>query len=221
MNIIVSQEIESVCPNFVGAAVEAQVVNTPYCAELWDEIHAIEEQFRKELTTESLKELSGIAATRRVYKACGKDPSRYRPASEQLIRRMLQGKEIYQIDTLVDLVNLASIAYGYSIGGFDADKFVGDTLTLGVGKEGEPYEGIGRGMLNIAGLPVYRDKQGGVGTPTSDNERTKMTIDTTHLVVLINGYDGNEERVADNARFIQKLIHKYCQSDGGKFFIYR
>ncbi|WP_036910229.1 B3/4 domain-containing protein [Prevotella sp. FD3004] len=221
MKIIVSQEIESVCPNFVGAAVEAQVVNTPYCAELWDEIHAIEEQFRKELTTESLKELSGIAATRRVYKACGKDPSRYRPASEQLIRRMLQGKEIYQIDTLVDLVNLASIAYGYSIGGFDADKFVGDTLTLGVGKEGEPYEGIGRGMLNIAGLPVYRDEQGGVGTPTSDNERTKMTIDTTHLVVLINGYDGNEERVADNARFIQKLIHKYCQSDGGKFFIYR
>ena len=221
MNIIVSQEIESVCPNFVGAAVEAQVVNTPYCAELWDEIHAIEEQFRKELTTESLKELSGIAATRRVYKACGKDPSRYRPASEQLIRRMLQGKELYQIDTLVDLVNLASIAYGYSIGGFDADKFVGDTLTLGVGKEGEPYEGIGRGMLNIAGLPVYRDKQGGVGTPTSDNERTKMTIDTTHLVVLINGYDGNEKRVADNARFIQKLIHKYCQSDGGKFFIYR
>lgn len=221
MKIIVSQEIESVCPNFVGAAVEAQVVNTPYCAELWDEIHAIEEQFRKELTTESLKELSGIAATRRVYKACGKDPSRYRPASEQLIRRMLQGKELYQIDTLVDLVNLASIAYGYSIGGFDADKFVGNTLTLGVGKEGEPYEGIGRGMLNIAGLPVYRDKQGGVGTPTSDNERTKMTIDTTHLVVLINGYDGNEERVADNARFIQKLIHKYCQSDGGKFFIYR
>ena len=89
MHIIVSQEIESVCPNFVGAAVEAQVVNTPYCDALWDEIHALEARFRSELTTESLKELSGIAATRRVYKACGKDPSRYRPASEQLIRRML------------------------------------------------------------------------------------------------------------------------------------
>ena len=138
MQIIVSQEIESVCPAFVGAAVEAQVVNTPYNAALWDEIHALEARFRSTLTTESLKELSGIAATRRVYKACGKDPSRYRPASEQLIRRMLQGKELYQIDTLVDLVNLASIAYGYSIGGFDADKFVGSTLTLGVGREGEP-----------------------------------------------------------------------------------
>ena len=221
MNIIVSEEIKQVCPAFVGAAVEAQVVNSPYSAALWDEIHRWEEQFRQQLTTESLKELSGIAATRRVYKACGKDPSRYRPASEQLIRRMLQGKELYQIDTLVDLVNLASIVYGYSIGGFDADKMVGDTLTLGIGREGEPYEGIGRGQLNIAGLPVYRDLQGGVGTPTSDNERTKMTLDTTHLLVLINGYDGQEDRVCQNAEFIQQLVRQYCQSDGGTITIYR
>lgn len=221
MKIIVSKEIESVCPSFVGACVDAEVENTAFSQALWDEIHEMEERFRRELTTESLKELSGIAATRRVYKACGKDPSRYRPASEALIRRMLQGKELYQIDTLVDLINLASIAYGYSIGGFDADKFVGDTLTLGVGKEGEPYEGIGRGMINIHGLPVYRDAEGGVGTPTSDHERTKITISTRHLVVLINGYDGREDRVADNARFIQELLRKYAHSDGGTYFIYR
>ena len=221
MKVIVSQEIKTVCPEFVGACVEAEVVNTPYSEELWKEIEALGNKFREELTTESLKEMTSIAATRRVYKLCGKDPSRYRPASEALIRRVLQGKELYQRDTLVDLINLASIAFGYSIGGFDADKFVGDTLTLGVGREGEPYEGIGRGMLNIAGLPVYRDAAGGVGTPTSDNERTKMTLDTTHLVVLINGYDGNEQRVADNARFIQELIRKYCQSDGGTVMLYR
>ena len=220
MKVIVSNEIESVCPSFVGAAVEAQVVNSEFCQPLWDEIHALEEKFRKDLTTDSWKELPSIAATRSVYKACGKDPSRYRPASEQLIRRMLQGKELYQIDTLVDLVNLASIAYGYSIGGFDADKFVGDTLTLGVGREGEPYEGIGRGIINIAGLPVYRDAEGGVGTPTSDHERTKMTLATTHLMVLINGYDGNEERVLANAHFIQDLLRKYCQSDGGTVTLY-
>lgn len=220
MKVIVSNEIESVCPSFIGAAVEAQVVNSDYCQPLWDEIHALGDKFRKELTTESLKQLPGIAATRRVYKACGKDPSRYRPASEQLIRRMLQGKELYQIDTLVDLVNLASIAFGYSIGGFDADKFAGDTLTLGIGREGEPYEGIGRGIINIAGLPVYRDAEGGVGTPTSDNERTKMTLGTTHLAVLINGYDGNESRVLDNAHFIQDLLRKYCQSDGGTVTLY-
>lgn len=220
MTIIVSQEIETVCPLFVGACVEAEVENTPFSQGLWNEIDQLSQHYRETLTTETLKDMSGIAATRRVYRTCGKDPSRYRPASEQLIRRMLQGKELYQIDTLVDLVNLASIAYGYSIGGFDADKFVGDTLTLGVGREGEPYEGIGRGVINIAGLPVYRDAEGGVGTPTSDHERTKMTLATTHLMVLINGYDGNEERVLANAHFIQDLLRKYCQSDGGTVTLY-
>jgi DNA/RNA-binding domain of Phe-tRNA-synthetase-like protein len=220
MKIIVSKEIEQVCPEFVGACVEAQVRNTSYHAELWDEIRRLGDKCRQELTTESLKELPSIAATRRVYKACGKDPSRYRPASEQLIRRMLQGKELYQIDTLVDLVNVASIAYGYSIGGFDADKFVGDTLTLGIGREGEPYEGIGRGMLNIAGLPVYRDAQGGVGTPTSDNERTKMTLETTHLVVLVNGYDGNRERVMANAEYLKELIIKYAAGSDCNITLY-
>jgi DNA/RNA-binding domain of Phe-tRNA-synthetase-like protein len=221
MKVIVSQEIKTVCPEFVGACVEAEVVNTPYSEELWKEIEALGNKFREELTTESLKEMTSIAATRRVYKLCGKDPSRYRPASEALIRRVLQGKELYQRDTLVDLINLASIAFGYSIGGFDADKFVGDTLTLGIGREGEPYEGIGRGLINIHGLPVYRDAQGGVGTPTSDNERTKMMLATTHLLVLINGYDGDERRVCQNAEYIQELLRKYCQSDGGTYFVYR
>lgn len=221
MKVIVSEEIEQVCPEFVGACVEATVVNSPYSETLWQDIDGFCNKFREELTTESLKEIASIAATRRVYKACGKDPSRYRPASEALIRRILQGKGLYQLNTLVDLVNLASIAFGYSIGGFDADKFEGDTLTLGIGREGEPYEGIGRGMINIQGLPVYRDAKGGVGTPTSDNERTKISEQTSRLLVLINGYDGNEQRVRQNAEYIQDLLRKHCQSDGGTYYIYK
>lgn len=221
MNIIVSEEIEKVCPGFVGAAVEADVVNSEYNAELWAEINDLGEKYKAEYTTETVKTISGIEATRRVYRACGKDPSRYRPAAEALIRRMLQGKELYQIDTLVDLINLASIAFGYSIGGFDADKFVGDTLTLGIGREGEPYEGIGRGMLNIAGLPVYRDAKGGVGTPTSDNERTKIELSTRHVLVLVNGYDGNEAQVKANAEYIIRLFEKYAQGCNCTYHIYR
>lgn len=221
MEIIVSNEIENVCPNFIGACVEAKVKNSQYCQDLWNEINTLGKEFKNKLTIETLKEISGIAATRRIYRICGKDPSRYRPAAEALIRRILQGKTLYQIDTLVDLINLASMKYGYSLGGFDADKFVGNTLELGVGKEGEPYEGIGRGMINIQGLPVYRDGIGGVGTPTSDNERTKITINTNHLLVLINGYDGNEALVKQNAEFVQQLIKRFCESDDGSYFIYK
>lgn len=221
IQIIVSKEIESVCPQFVGAAVEAQVVNTPYSEALWQEIHKLADEYRVQLDTTLIKErIPGITATRAVYKACGKDPSRYRPAAEALIRRLLQGKELYQIDTLVDLINLASIRFGYSIGGFDADKIAGDILTLGVGREGEPYEGIGRGMINIQGLPVYRDQQGGVGTPTSDNERTKIELSTTHLLVLVNGYDGNRAQVLANANYIQQLLRLFAQSDGGTVTVF-
>lgn len=219
MKVIVSDEIKSVCPKFVGAMLVADVVNTSHSEGLWAEINEACKNCKATLTTETLKEIPGIAATRRVYRVCGKDPSRYRPASEALIRRILQGKTLYQIDTLVDLINLASIFFGYSIGAFDADKFVGDTLTLGIGREGEPYEGIGRGMINIAGLPIYRDTQGGVGTPTSDNERTKIDINTRHLLVLINGYDGNEQRVRENAEYIQTMLCKYCQSKSNSYFI--
>ncbi len=216
MNIVVTDEIEHVCPDFVGAAVEASVSNTEYNEPLWQEINALGEEYRRTLSTETLKLMSGIAATRTVYKRCGKDPSRYRPSAEALIRRMLQGKDLYRIDTLVDLINLASIKFGYSIGGFDADKFVGNTISLGVGKEGEPYEGIGRGKINIAGLPVYRDSQGGVGTPTSDNERTKIGLGTTRTLILVNGYDGNRDNVMACAVFIQELLRRYADSDGGR-----
>jgi len=220
MKIIVSKEIEKACPVFVGACVEAWVENTRYSQPLWDEIHELCKEYHEVFDTINIKEMPSIAATRQVYKRCGKDPSRYRPAAEALIRRVAQGKELYQIDTLVDLINLASMRFGYSIGGFDASKFVGDTLTLGIGRAGEPYEGIGRGMLNIEGLPVYRDAEGGVGTPTSDHERTKIGIETKHLVVLINGYDGDEQHVRDNAEFILDRLKRYCKCEKGGYFIY-
>ena len=136
---------------------------------------------------------------------------RYRPSNEQLVRRTLQGKDLYQVDTAVDLINLASMKYGHSIGGFDRDKIEGETITLGIGKAGEPYEGIGRGVLNIEGMPVYRDAVGGIGTPTSDNERTKMSIGTTHLLALVNGYDGNQEQTRACADFIVELMEKYAK----------
>ena len=221
MKIIVSNEIELACPGFVGACVEAEVENTLYCEPLWEEIRQLCEEYKQRFDTVNIKEMPSIAATRRVYKACGKDPSRYRPAAEALIRRVVQGKELYQRDTLVDLINLASMRFGYSICGFDASKFVGDKLTLGIVKADEPYEGIGRGQINIEGMPVYRDALGGVGTPTSDHERTKISLATRHLLVLINGYDGDEEHVRDNAEYIKSLLQRFCNSDGGNYFIYR
>ena len=221
MEIIVSEEIKDVCPVFVGACIEANVCNTQYCDELWTEIGEMCGFIKERFTTETLKSVSAIAATRKVYKICGKDPSRYRPAAEALARRVLQGKNLYQKDTIVDLTNMASMISGYSLGAFESDKFSGDTLILGIGRDGELYEGIGRGLINIAGLPVYRDRDGGVGTPTSDNERTKIELGTQHLTVLVNGYDGNELNVSKTSELIIRLLKQYCNADNTNYFIYK
>ncbi|MBR4846450.1 MAG: hypothetical protein IKU98_08550 [Bacteroidaceae bacterium] len=215
MQIRCSEEIKQACPEFKGIALEAMVTNTPYSEELWQEIGRFTEEYRAKFTVDSIKEMPSIQATRTAYKRCGKDPSRYRPSGEALCRRLLRGLELYKVDTVVDLINLVSIASGYSIGGFDADKFEGDTLTLGIGRAGEPYEGIGRGELNIEGMPVYRDAVGGVGTPTSDNERTKLSLETTHLLAIVNGYDGDTIHLQETIDYMKALLEKYA---GGREF---
>ena len=214
--ISVSEDIKAKWPHYRGAAVYAEVKNSAYNEALWHEIGQFTEQLQASETTESIKQQSAIVATREAYRACGKDPSRYRPSAEALRRRLLRGLDLYRIDTLVDLVNLVSLRTGYSIGGFDADKIVGTELCLGIGRAGEAFEGIGRGVLNIECMPVVRDAVGGIGTPTSDHERTKMDIGTTHILVIINGYSGSEG-LHEAATMTTELLTRYasavnCQS---------
>jgi len=215
IQITVSDEIKNLWPSFRGAALYAEVQNSAHNSLLWQEIDRVCGEYRQTHTIEDIKKNKVIEATRQAYKKFGKDPNRYRPSAEALCRRIIRDIPLYQIDTLVDIINLVSIHTGYSIGGFDADKIQGDTLILGIGKEGEPYEGIGKGILNIEGLPVYRDALGGIGTPTSDHERTKITQGTTRLLALINGYNG-QEGLAETAAYMQSLLKEFAGSDGGE-----
>lgn len=208
--ITIGQEIFAVCPEFHLAAIACETKNSPYNAGLWQEIVAFSAQFAATYKMEEINRRPAIHATREVYKKLGKDPNRYRPSAEALCRRILKGQRLYQVNTLVDLINLVSLKTGYSIGGFDASRIEGD-LQLGVGEAGERFEAIGRGLLNIEGLPLYRDAEGGIGTPTSDEERTKIRSDTTQLLIIINGYSGRGglQEAADYAR---NLLTKYAEA---------
>lgn len=211
MKIDIDRRILAVCPNVQIGLLSADVVNCETSDTLWQEI---ENEAARIAATYQLLEINqrpAIAATRKLYKSLGKDPGRYRVSSEALCRRIIRGLGLYRLTSLIDIVNLVSIKSGYAISGLDAGKLVGDTLIMGVGEKDEQYCGIGRGLLNIEGLPVYRDAQGPVATPTSDEERTKFTLDTSKVQININAF-APEMPVDEALNWLASLLERYAQA---------
>ncbi len=210
-SIEVDKRITAVCPDMRIGIIRAKVINTPTNDELWGQILAAAEKITQDYELLAINQRPAISATRKLYKKLGKDPNRYRVASEALCRRIIRGLGLYRLTALVDMINLVSIESGYAISGLDADKLEGESLMLGVGEPGEHYEGIGRGVLNIEGMPVYRDMKGGVATPTSDEERTKITEDTVNVQININGY-GKDMPMEDAVQWMSDLLKKYASA---------
>lgn len=212
MEVQFDKDISVAVPDFEVLLVEADVVNGPTSDALWNEIEQACAAIRSRYALEDIRHRPAIDATRKAYKACGKEPNRYRPSAEALCRRAVKGLELYRSLAVIDLINLLSLVTGHSIGGFDTDKFVGSTLTLGIGQEGEPYLAIGRGELNIAGMPVYRDATDGVGTPTSDNDRTKLSPDTRRLTMTVNLYGEGEQSKEEVEALVRRLLTDYASA---------
>ncbi|MBP3353672.1 MAG: hypothetical protein J6L02_03355 [Bacteroidales bacterium] len=208
--VLISDYAKSLFTDYCAGVIYASVQNSSYNADLWQEIDDIIKNNISNYSLSDIKSIPAINATRRAYKIAGKDPNRYRPSAESLMRRVVNGNELYKISTLVDLINLVSLKTGYSIGGFDNDKIAG-TPTLGVGEKDEKFEGIGRGLLNIEGLPVYRDEIGGIGTPTSDEVRTSISDDTKNIFVIINGYSG-VEGLQEAVDYTVALLKEYANA---------
>ena len=210
IQVEIDPRILEVCPQVRIGLVSATVVNEPTCDALWAEIEAAAEDVKQRFALLAINERPAIAGTRRLYRALGKDPSRYRVSSEALCRRIIRGLGIYRLTTLIDVVNLVSIKSGYAISGLDRDKIAGNKLTMSVGTADDIYNGIGRGVLNIEGMPVYRDAAGPIATPTSDEERTKFTDETTHVQININAFVPEmplEEAVEWMAERLKKYAH--------------
>lgn len=188
MQVSISPAITDACPDYHMILMTADVTNGSTPEELTAAINRYGESLIRLFEMPDIARRPGIAATRAIYKALGKEPNRYRPSQEQMMRRFLKGQGLYTVSALVDTGNLLSLMSGYSVGVFDADKIVGDTLRIDVGRAGEPYEGIGRGPVNIAGLPVVCDAEGPIGSPTTDNGRTKTSPDTSRIVTTIHAF---------------------------------
>lgn len=211
IDIEFDEEIRRAAPGLRVIVLEADVRNSYTPDEFWNLLGDLAADVRNRYALDMVNRRPAIAATRAAYKALGKEPNRYRPSAEALCRRAVKGMELYRITSLVDIINYISMYTGYSIGGFDADRVEGKVLRLGRGQAGEPFEGIGRGMLNIEGLPVYRDSAGGIGTPTSDNERTKISEDTRRLLMIVNMY-ATETPEDETIELSTRLLHTFADA---------
>jgi DNA/RNA-binding domain of Phe-tRNA-synthetase-like protein len=123
-------------------------------------------------------EVGPIDRARELYRRFGTDPTRMRPSSEALLRRMKKGEPLPRINSLVDVANALSVQLQVPVGLYDLGKVKGEELVIRLGTEGESYEGIGKERVNVAGRICVADAEGPVGNPSSDSARTMITTDT-------------------------------------------
>jgi DNA/RNA-binding domain of Phe-tRNA-synthetase-like protein len=164
---------------------EADAVRVePAPAGLVEEMGTVAGRLAGRLTVEAVAVMQPVVAVRSMFHAWGLDPSKYRPSSEALLRRMAQGKGLTHISNVVDIVNLAQIESGWPMGGYDRDR-IHPPVTLRLGEGAEKYEGIGRRVWHLARRPVLADQTGPFGSPISDSTRTMVTPDARALTVVI------------------------------------
>ena len=123
-------------------------------------------------------EMVPVARARELYRRFGVDPTRVRPSSEALMRRLRKGEPLPRINSLVDVANAMSVQLQVPVGLYDLDKVKGEELVIRLGAEGETYIGIGKEKVNVAGRICVADGDGPCGNPSADSARTMITTDT-------------------------------------------
>ena len=173
--------------------------------ELMDEIC---ERKRREFTVESLAEADAIRAVRAIFREWEIDPSKYRPSSEALLRRVVQGKELYSVLNAVDIGNLTSIETGWPLGCYDRSKLE-PPIALRPGAPGELYEGIGKRAWHLEGRPVLADAMGPFGSPISDSTRSMITEEAKEILVVI--YVPLAVPIASTEAAIARLAERFAR----------
>jgi DNA/RNA-binding domain of Phe-tRNA-synthetase-like protein len=149
---------------------------------------------------------------RELYRRFGLDPTRVRPSSEALLRRMKKGESLPRINSLVDVANAMSVQLQVPVGLYDLDKVKGEELVIRLGGEGESYAGIGKEKVNVAGRICVADAEGPIGNPSADSARTMITTETERaawiyfLPVLDDDIDRTAELVAVFGRGLIRVM---------------
>ena len=211
-DISIHPALKALAPDLMLGCISARVSVEKHNEELWREIDQHLTHLSSTIKPDQINSIPQIAAMRSAYKALGKDPSRYRGSAEALLRRVLAGKGLYQINSVVDINNLVSLESLNPAGAYDLEKIT-PPIELRIGTAGENYKGIGKDLINIESLPVFADAAGPFGSPTSDSERAMVTLQTQKVLMVVFSFTGPQglEHWVSRA---SELLRRYRGSEG-------
>ena len=191
MQISIDPELKKTCARTALGSVQARVEASASPAGLIEELNARDAEIQKLPFPRGVLASPQVEATRAAYRALGKDPARYRNSAEALLRRVVGGKGLPQINAVVDVINLVSVESRLPVALYDLGHVVGG-IVFRAGRAGETYKGIGKYDLNLEGLPLFADTVGPHGSATSDSERTMVTAETKEILAIIVSFSGAE-----------------------------
>jgi DNA/RNA-binding domain of Phe-tRNA-synthetase-like protein len=210
MRVSVDEALKKKCPRTALGCVTAHVEAHASPTALVEEMQGRVQEILRLPYARGVLEAPQILATRAGYKALGKDPARYRGSAEALLRRVIAGKGLPQINAVVDVINLVSVESRLPIGLYDLAHVSGD-IVFRAGRAGETYKGIGKYDLNLEGLPVFCDALGPHGSPTSDSERTMVTGETQQVLGTIISFGGTDGLERWAQRMVE-LLQRYASA---------
>lgn len=155
-------------------------------------------------------DIPGVAENRAMFHRLGVDPTKTRPSSEALLRRVLKGQGLPAIHPIVDVCNLASLEYQLPLGLYDRREVRGPVFAR-LGRKGEGYDGIRKAHVNLGGRPLLADDDGAFGAPTSDSARTQVTGETNALLVIVyRPLARPGEDLSSMLARVAELLARYC-----------
>ena len=204
-------------PRIPVLKVRCEIDVEPITLELYElEVSEPRDDFELEVARTMQAVRSGSVAqagrARELYRRFGTDPTRVRPSSEALFRRLRKGEPLPRINSLVDVANAMSVQLQVPVGLYDLDQVKGEELVLRLGKEGESYVGIGKERVNVAGRICVADAEGPCGNPSADSARTMITTATERaawiyfLTVRDEDIDRTAELIAVFGRGLVRMV---------------
>lgn len=210
MEIIIEPALKKAIPQTSLGIIEYEVSVVRSSIELQLELTENLQQLAKKYDLSEIVTIPAIHATREAYKTLGKSPSSYRNAAEAMLRRIVKGNGLYQINNIVEINNIMSTTSGFSIGSYDYQQ-VTEPIYFKKADPKASYQGIGKEELNIEFLPTLYDEQGPFGNPTSDSQRTMIKNGKRHIFSVVYSFSGEQGLKKLLANY-QHLLSRYTDA---------